>query len=77
MNYFDNLSLNQDDNDKLYAGIDIDNAIDIYLLINLIQGLDYSMKGSNIKNLYLAIKIWGERTQRIIFSLGYGHYIIF
>ena len=55
LNYYYNLSLNQNENDKLYAGIDMDNAVDIYLFINLIQGLDHAMGGRNIKNLYLAV----------------------
>lgn len=55
LNYYYNLSLNQNENDKLYAGIDMDNAVDIYLFINLIQGLDHAMGGRNIKNIYLAV----------------------
>lgn len=33
LNYYYNLSLNQNDDDKLYAGIDMDNAVEIYLSI--------------------------------------------
>lgn len=56
LRYFNNLSLNHDNNDKLYAGIDIDNAVDIFLFIDLIQGVDQVVEGSKIKNLYLAVR---------------------
>lgn len=38
--YYYNLYINADDNEKLYSGIDIDNAVDFYLFINLVQGTD-------------------------------------
>lgn len=56
VDYYQNLSLYRDNNEKLYAGIDLDNAIDIHLFVNLIQGVDHAMGGNQIKNLYLSIK---------------------
>lgn len=53
--YFDDLAQNHDDITKLRAGIDIDNAIDIYLFINLIQGFDNVNALAEIKNMYLAV----------------------
>lgn len=46
---------NRNDTARLYQGIDIDNAIDIVLFYNLIQGGD-NVNGKMIKNLYLAIR---------------------
>ncbi len=55
LDYYYALWEGRGDNERLYAGIDIDNAIDIYLFFNLIQGGD-NVGGKNIKNLYLAIR---------------------
>ena len=52
--YYDTLFRNQDNIETLYNGIDIDNAIDFYLFINMIQGVDHA-GGNTIKNSYLAI----------------------
>ncbi len=52
--YYNKLYQCPDDNDMLYSGIDIDNAIDIYLFFNLIQGHD-NVRGPLIKNLYMTI----------------------
>ena len=38
--YYYNLYTNAGNNEKLYSGIDINNAIDFYLFINLVQGAD-------------------------------------
>lgn len=38
--YYYNLYVNADNNEKLYSGIDMDNATDFYLFINLVQGED-------------------------------------
>lgn len=48
--YYYDLYLNADDNKKLYSGIDIDNAVDFYLFVNLIQGVDNAQL---IKNYYI------------------------
>ncbi len=53
-NYYEALSGNIDDNEKLYAGIDIDNVIDIYLFYNLIQGTDNVSK-EQVKNQYFSL----------------------
>ncbi|MCM1267665.1 MAG: CotH kinase family protein [Bacteroidales bacterium] len=53
-NYFDALSSHRDDNEKLYAGIDIDNVIDIYLFYTLIQGVD-NIEKENVKNNYFSL----------------------
>lgn len=55
IDYYQNLDNNSSNNDKLLKGIDIDNAIDYYLFINLIQGQD-NVDGCLIKNLYLTLK---------------------
>lgn len=52
-NYYEALSGNIDDNEKLYAGIDIDNVIDLYLFYNLIQGTDNVSK-EQVKNQYFS-----------------------
>lgn len=54
LEYYNKLYQYSDDNEMLYAGIDIDNAIDIYLFFNLIQGHD-NVRGPLIKNLYMSI----------------------
>ena len=62
IDYYQNLDRNSDNNEELLKGIDIDNAIDLYLFINLTQGLDtvytYPFKSAGIltTNLYLTIK---------------------
>lgn len=43
------------DNSILYKNIDIDNAIDIYLFFNLIQGAD-NVIPTSIKNIFIAAK---------------------
>ncbi len=55
IDYYKNLGINAKNNDVLYGGIDIDNAIDTYLFLNLIQGAD-NVSGSCIKNIYMALK---------------------
>lgn len=59
--YYYNLYLHSADNDYLYAGIDIDNMIDIYLFYNLIQGFDNVSgnayhRNNLIKNQYILIE---------------------
>lgn len=53
--YYRRLLLFPKDNKGLYAGIDIDNAIDIYLFFNLIQGSD-NVSDHLVKNLFVAIR---------------------
>ena len=54
--YFDYLNDHRDDNSLLAGGIDMDNAIDIHLFVNLIQGVDQTRaEDSTIKNLHLAL----------------------
>lgn len=67
LKYYYNLSLIYDNNDKLYAGIDLDNAVDIYLFIDLIQGFDHVLAGSKIKNLYLAVRD-GEEGPAVLYA---------
>lgn len=40
---------------ELYKGIDLDNAVDCYLFVNLIQGVDNTNE-TTIKNMYLVLK---------------------
>lgn len=55
--YYVNFYKNQNNAEEMYSGIDIDNAIDIYLFINLVQGRDQvDDSGFNIKNMYLSFK---------------------
>lgn len=58
--YYIKLFENRNTVEELYGGIDIDNAIDMYLFINLVQGLD-NADGSKIKNMYLSFKYFGGR----------------
>lgn len=61
--YYRNIYANQENTDKMYSCIDIDNAIDIYLFLNLIQGIDNARGGDyyTVKNLYFSIKHLGDR----------------
>ena len=51
--YYYDLYVNADNNKRLQYGIDIDNAIDFYLFINLIQGTD---NVDLIKNYYILLQ---------------------
>lgn len=55
LEYYGSMLMNADNNENLYAAIDIDNAIDVCLFFNLIQGLD-NVKVNLVKNLYVAIR---------------------
>lgn len=55
MEYYGRLPMDASANEQLYAGIDIDNAIDIYLFYNLIQGGDH-VAVNLVKNLYVLIR---------------------
>lgn len=57
--YYADLYSNRQYSKEMYKGIDIDNAIDMLLFVNLIQGVDHvggMGSGSSIKNMYLSIK---------------------
>ncbi|MCM1175605.1 MAG: CotH kinase family protein [Blautia sp.] len=58
--YYYDLYVNADNNERLYAGIDIDNAIDFYLFINLVQGTD---NVDLIKNYYILLRQEKEGTK--------------
>ncbi len=53
--YYYYLAQNVHDNDSLYKVLDIDNAMDIFIYFNLIQGVDNTWDDL-IKNEYIAIK---------------------
>lgn len=59
VDYYYNLYLNTNNNENLYSGIDIDNAIDFYLFTNLTQGID---NVDMIKNYYIILQ---DRTEGI------------
>lgn len=52
--YCDALAHSLNDNEKLYAAVDINNAIDIYLFYNLIQGTDNVSK-EYVKNHFFSL----------------------
>lgn len=54
--YYDTLYSQWDNPQELYAGIDIDNAVDFYLFLNLIQGIDHvgALNSLSIKNMFLS-----------------------
>lgn len=52
-NYYYNLYTNADNNERLRAGIDPDNAVDFYLFVNLIQGADNI---DMVKNFYILLQ---------------------
>lgn len=54
--YYTTLHFDWQDSDRMYAGIDIDNSIDMYLFINLIQGIDHAggADSLSIKNMYIS-----------------------
>lgn len=53
------LLLNSKDSDALYASVDLDNAVDIYLFYNMIQAWDNAWYEDNLKfrNTYLVSKV--------------------
>lgn len=53
--YYFNLANNADDSAALMESIDVDNAIDLFIFFNLIQGVD-NTKNELIKNEYIAVK---------------------
>ena len=55
IDYYGDLTANAYDNEMLYKGIDIDNAVDAYLFFNLIQGSD-NINNIRIKNVYFAVE---------------------
>lgn len=54
--YYATLHSEWEDAQCMYAGIDIDNAIDMYLFLNLIQGIDHVgvIDSLSAKNMYLS-----------------------
>ena len=66
-NYYETL-VNSNDIDKLYSLTDINNSIDIYLFLKLVQGRD-QISRSDINNLYLLIK--NNKTMYIPWDLDY------
>lgn len=54
--YYATLHSKWEDAQSMYAGIDIDNAIDMYLFINLIQGIDHVgvINSLSAKNMFLS-----------------------
>lgn len=54
--YYATLHSEWENAQSMYEGIDIDNAIDMYLFINLIQGIDHvgAIDSHSIKNMYLS-----------------------
>jgi hypothetical protein len=56
--YFITLNREWDNSQIMYEGIDIDNAIDMNLFINMIQGLDHvgALGCMSAKNMYLSVK---------------------
>lgn len=58
--YYYDLYSNADNNKRLHSGIDIDNAIDFYLFINLVQGTD---NVDLIKNYYILLQNEKEGTK--------------
>lgn len=59
LGYRDYLQFHAESDEKLYAGIDLDNVIDLYLFYNLIQGQDNVLEGK-VKNQYVAIREEGD-----------------
>lgn len=53
LNYYYDLYLNADNNEKLHSGIDINNAVSFYLFINLTQGVD---NVAMLKNYYIILQ---------------------
>ena len=60
----------------LYDLVDIENAIDVYLFYNLIQGVDNAHEGDT-KNLYLTYRAYGDKGRFLItpwdFDLSWGN----
>lgn len=54
--YYATLHSEWEDAQTMYVGIDIDNAIDMYLFLNLIQGIDHvgAINSLSIKNMVLS-----------------------
>ncbi len=62
-NYYSTLHAEWDNSQEMYKGIDINNAINMYLFINLIQGEDHAgaFDIMSIKNMYLSLKQYNGR----------------
>lgn len=61
--YYATLHSEWQDAQSMYEGIDIDNAIDMYLFINLIQGIDHVgvINSLSVKNMFLSFHNKGEK----------------
>ena len=77
IDYYENLTANVYDNEMLYKGIDIDNAVDAYLFFNLIQGSD-NVDNARIKNVYLAVERSADRIMALYcpwdMDMSWGNY---
>lgn len=75
--YYYEIYKNTDNNERLHYGIDIDNAIDFYLFINLVQGAD---NVDLIKNYYILLQKEREGTKGLYapwdLDLTWGNYYI-
>lgn len=54
--------------EKLYAIADTDNAIDIFLFLNLIQGIDHLKTTGGLFNVYLSAKNDAEGVTRMLYT---------
>ncbi len=66
---FIQLLLNTNDVERLYSCVDMDNAVDIYLFYNLIQGWDNAWFEENLKfrNTYLVSKVTDDGKIKILY----------
>ena len=64
------LSLSPDIGDELYKIVDIENAIDLFLFLNMVQGIDHAnLRGKNaIYNQFLTAKKTPDGTLKMLFT---------
>ncbi|MDO4304541.1 MAG: CotH kinase family protein [Bacillota bacterium] len=65
--FYDKLNREDTDEDWYYSSIDLDNAIDYVLFINLIQGID-NVYNDTTKNMYITAKIWKDGEYKFLYT---------
>lgn len=65
--FYDKLNREDTDEDWYYSSIDLNNAIDYVLFINLIQGID-NVSNDTTKNMYITAKIWKDGEHKFLYT---------
>lgn len=65
--FYDKLNREDTGEDWYYSSIDLDNAIDYVLFINLIQGID-NVYNDTTKNMYITAKVWKDGGYKFLYT---------